>query len=103
MKRMGGRAVAIRSAPVKTLRNSFAGLVMLSRCVVAREAEAGRRATVQQTMPGSIRQSARLDRDEPDRLVRCVGRLLVGFGMACEDGRWWVWKGGLVVCVRVVA
>ncbi|SFK51999.1 hypothetical protein SAMN04488082_13016 [Desulfomicrobium apsheronum] len=81
----GGRAVAIRSAPVKTRRNSFAGLVMLSRCVVAREVEAGRLATIQQTMPGSIRQSAGLDRDEPDRLVRCVGRLLVGFGRA----NWW--------------
>ncbi|MBE1424729.1 hypothetical protein H4684_001368 [Desulfomicrobium macestii] len=79
---MGGRAVAIRSAPVKTRRNSFAGLVMLSRCVVAREAGAGRLATIQQTMPGSIRQSARLDRDEPDRLVRRVRRLLVGIGKA---------------------
>jgi hypothetical protein len=82
MKRMGGRAVAIRSAPVKTRRNSFAGLVMLNRRVAAREAGAVRMATVQQTMPGSIRQSARLDRDEPDRLVRRVGMLVV-----------WNWKG----------
>ncbi|SFM09519.1 hypothetical protein SAMN05421830_11418 [Desulfomicrobium norvegicum] len=89
---MGGRAVAIRSAPVKTRRNSFAGLVMLNRCVAAREAVAGRLATIQQTMPGSIRQSARLDRDEQDRLVLCVGMvvggiwqgvMVVGFGKAC--------------------
>jgi len=90
---MGGRAVAIRSIPVKTLRNSFAGLVILNCCVVARKAEAGRLTTVQQTMPGSIRQSASLDRDEPDRLVWRVGRT-VGGG---------IWKGVLVVCVRVVA
>ena len=55
---------------------------MLNRCVAAREAVAGRLATVQQTMPSSIRQSAGLDRDEPDRLVRCVGRLVMVFGKA---------------------
>ncbi|WP_225940565.1 hypothetical protein, partial [Desulfomicrobium macestii] len=84
-------SVAIH-APVKTRRNSFAGLVMLNRCVAAREAVAGRLATIQQTMPGSIRQSARLDRDEQDRLVLCVGMvvggiwqgvMVVGFGKAC--------------------
>ena len=99
MEEGGGRAVAIRSIPVKPRRNSFAGLVMLTRCVAAREAVAGRLATVQQTMPGSIRQSARLDRDEPDRLVRRVGRLVLGFGKA---GWWWDfvemeedgWQGG---------
>jgi hypothetical protein len=86
MEEGGWQGGAILSAPVKPRRNSFAGLVMLNRCVAAREAVAGRLATVQQTMPGSIRQSARLDRDEPARLVRCVG--MVGGG---------VWKGGLLL------
>ncbi|MGE4442297.1 MAG: hypothetical protein AB7D27_12530 [Desulfomicrobium sp.] len=68
----GCKAAAFRIVPIKARRNSFAGLVMLNRCVVAHEAEAGRMATIQQTMPGSVRQSAILDRNDPERLSLTV-------------------------------
>jgi hypothetical protein len=71
---MVGWAVAIRLAPVKARRNSFAGLVELIRFAATREAGAIRLATDQQTMPGSVRQSASLDRDEPERLVQSFGQ-----------------------------
>jgi hypothetical protein len=41
-------------------RNSFTGLVELNRFRAGRERWAVRQATIQQTMPGSVRQSARL-------------------------------------------
>jgi len=65
---MVGRAAAFRLVPVKARRNSFAGLVELIRFAAAGEAGSIRPATDQQTMPGSVRQSASLDRDEPKRL-----------------------------------
>jgi hypothetical protein len=74
---MVGRAAAFRLVPVKARRNSFAGLVELIRFAAAGEAGSIRPATDQQTMPGSVRQSASLDRDEPERLVRSVGQSLV--------------------------
>jgi hypothetical protein len=69
------RAVAFRIVPIKDRRNSFAGLVMLNRCVIMREAGVMRLATVQQTMPGSVRQSANLDRNDPERLSSAVEKL----------------------------
>jgi len=45
---------------LETRRNSFTGLVELNRCVQGGEIQSVRPATIQQTMPGSVRQPASL-------------------------------------------
>jgi hypothetical protein len=66
----------VRFVPDKARRNSFAGLVGFSRLVAARQGAPARRATAEPTMPGSVKQSAALVRNEPHRWFCTLGDVL---------------------------
>jgi hypothetical protein len=60
-------AAADRGIPGEGRRNSFTGLVELNRFCAGRKIVAVRQTTIQQTMPGSVRQSSPLARTAPVR------------------------------------
>ena len=66
----------MRFVPDKARRNSFAGLVGFNRRVTGREAASARWATAEPTMPGSVRQSSALVRNEPGRWFCTLGDVL---------------------------
>jgi hypothetical protein len=73
---------------LESRRNSFAGLVELNRYASVRKIQAVRAATIQQTMPGSVRQPASLKTMPPAALEALVGRIFV----AVVIGRWIFYK-----------
>jgi len=68
-------------------RNSFAGLVKLESLREGRKIRAGRPATIQPTMPGSVRQPTHLKAMQTAGLEAVRNVLLVEWGRCARDGK----------------